>query len=87
MEEVVSLLAIEFLSWIAARQRTYAEAMEAWRSNCPRHTVCEDALADGFIQFQGDGPVRDYQVVLTARGEAVLCAHRAERATTSSVRP
>jgi hypothetical protein len=31
----VSAPTLELLAWIAARPRTYAEAMEAWRSDCP----------------------------------------------------
>ncbi len=27
---------VQFLLWIAARPRTYAETMEAWRTNCPQ---------------------------------------------------
>jgi hypothetical protein len=65
---------LEFLAWVASRRRTYADAMEAWRSSCPRHTVWEDALADGLIQFAGEGTVREYEVVLTSRGQAVLGA-------------
>ena len=42
----------ELLDWIARRERTYAEAMEAWRSNCPRHPVWEDALAEGLVQVE-----------------------------------
>lgn len=26
----------QFLLWLAAQPRTYAEAMEAWRTSCPR---------------------------------------------------
>src|SRR5262245_30921641 len=29
-------LTLELLRWIDSRPRTYAEAMEAWRSTCPR---------------------------------------------------
>jgi len=36
-------------TWVLSRPRTYAEAMEAWRSHCPRHTVLDDALGDGHI--------------------------------------
>jgi hypothetical protein len=87
MSEPVPLLLLEFLAWIADRRRTYADAMEAWRSSCPRHTVWEDALADGLIRFQGDGAVRDYEVVLTPRGETVLSVHRPPDATPRSGRP
>src|SRR5262245_118003 len=68
----MSLLMIEFLTWVSSRPRTYAEAMEAWRSNCPRHTVWEDALADGLIQVDGAGPLQQAEVTLTSRGKAVL---------------
>ena len=55
MDQPVSLLTLEFLSWISSIPRTYAETMETWRSSCPRHTVWEDALIGGLIQLE-DGP-------------------------------
>jgi hypothetical protein len=72
MPESVSLLTREFLTWLASRRRTYAEAMDAWRSTCPRHTVWEDAFADGLIQIEGAGSVRQAEVTLTPRGRALL---------------
>jgi hypothetical protein len=75
MPEPVSLLMLEFLAWVSSRSRTYAEAMEAWRSTCPRHTVWEDALADGLIRFEDGGTVRQYEVALTPLGRAVLEAN------------
>jgi len=72
MSEPVSLLMREFLAWVASRRRTYPEAMEAWRSSCPRLTVWEDALIDGLIQVEGGGPLRQSEVTLTPRGRAVL---------------
>jgi hypothetical protein len=74
MPESTSLLTLEFLAWVASRRRTYAEAMEAWRSNCPRHAVWEDALADGLVRFEGGATLQEYEVVLTPRGKAVLDA-------------
>jgi hypothetical protein len=71
----VNLLTREFLTWISSRCRTYAEAMEAWRSTCPRHTVWEDALLDGLIQIESDGTRQQPEVTLTARGRAILEAH------------
>ncbi|HYR89393.1 MAG TPA: hypothetical protein VE422_35285 [Terriglobia bacterium] len=70
MPESVNLLMLEFLTWISTRRRTHAEAMEAWRSTCPRHTVWEDALADGLIQIEG--PLHQLDVILTDRGRAML---------------
>jgi hypothetical protein len=72
MPEAPSLLMLPFLDWVASRPRTYAEAMDAWRTSCPRLSVWEDALIDGFIQVNGCGPARHGEVALTARGRAVL---------------
>ena len=72
MSEPMSLLMLEFLTWVSSRRRTYAEAMEAWRSTCPRHTVWEDALIDGLIQVESDGAPHSFEVALTSRGRAIL---------------
>jgi len=55
MAEAITPLTTEFLNWVTSRPRTYAEAMEAWRSHCPRHPVWDDALSDGLIQIEGRG--------------------------------
>jgi hypothetical protein len=58
----------EFLTWVARCPRTYDDAMEAWRSSCPRYTVWEDALAAELIH------VAPASVSLTPRGQAALAA-------------
>jgi hypothetical protein len=73
--EPISLLTIEFLTWLSLRPRTYADAMEAWRSSCPRLTVWEDALADGLIQFGSGSTLQQSEVTLTPRGRAALEEH------------
>jgi hypothetical protein len=65
---------LEFLTWVSSRPRTYAEAMEAWRSNCPRQSVWDDACSDGLVAANGSG------VTLTARGRALLAGEAAPRA-------
>jgi hypothetical protein len=66
-------LILELLTWISTRPRTYAEAMEAWRSTCPRHSVWEDALVERLIEVVECGDTIDEgQVALTARGRARL---------------
>jgi hypothetical protein len=72
MPEPVELLTLEFLRWISSRPRTYAEAMEAWRSTCPRHTVWEDAFIGGLIQIEPGEGLRQSVVALTTRGRAML---------------
>jgi hypothetical protein len=65
----VSLLAVQFLRWLADRPRTYADVMEAWRSTCPRISVWEDSFIAGLVRYDG-GPRRT--VSLTPEGRAVL---------------
>jgi len=72
MPEMASPLLLEFLAWVAARPRTYAEAMEAWRSTCPRHTVWEDALVEGLIEVASGRTLDCCAVTLTSRGAALL---------------
>jgi hypothetical protein len=69
-----SVLTRDFLTWVANGPRCYAEAMEAWRSSCPRFTIWEDALSDGLVRLEGAGgrAMSDTRVVLTGRGRAVL---------------
>jgi hypothetical protein len=50
MAQVLAPSVHELLDWVDARPRTYAEAMEAWTSNCPRHPAWDDARSDGLIQ-------------------------------------
>ncbi len=71
-EESAKLLMLEFLSWLANRPRTYAETMNAWQSTCPRHTIWEDAIIDGYIEIEHKHEICDPQVTLTARGAALL---------------
>jgi hypothetical protein len=54
------------LSWIASRPRTYSETIEAWRSNCPRLAVWEDALSAGLVRVAGR------HVLLTEHGRSAL---------------
>jgi hypothetical protein len=70
----VSPLTRDFLAWLARRPRSYQDAMEAWRSSCPRFTIWEDAIADGLIREErghGETP-GETRIVLTPRGRALL---------------
>ena len=61
----------EFLEWVAFRPRTYADAMEAWQSHCPRFTVWEDALERELIHLES-GSAANCAVRLTGLGRAAL---------------
>jgi hypothetical protein len=68
-----SLAMLNFLGWVAERPRSYGEAMEAWRSSCPRLSVWEDAIADGLIQVEATpGGAATAHVTLTPRGRRTL---------------
>jgi len=72
MSESTNLLMLEFLRWVADRRRTYDDAMEAWQSHCPRQTIWEDAIIEGYIQVNRSESLPDAEVILTARGKAIL---------------
>lgn len=42
----------ELLTWLESREVTYAEAIDAWHSHCPRLTIWEDALLGGLIRIE-----------------------------------
>jgi hypothetical protein len=72
MPESESLLMLEFLSWLSSRRRTYSEAMDAWQSHCPRQTIWEDAMIEGYIEIKRQATNQDPEVSLTARGRTLL---------------
>ena len=72
MAESIELLMREFLSWVADRRRTYDETMEAWQSHCPRQTIWEDAIIEGYIQLVSVDSTHDSEVTLTSRGRQWL---------------
>ena len=81
MSDPAHALTLQFLAWVAEGPRTYADAMEAWRSTCPRLSIWEDAILDGLVEFSAGGASRNRsRVVLTARGRARLVASRDARA-------
>jgi hypothetical protein len=72
MQTAITPSTREFLAWLAARPRTYAEAMDAWRTSCPRLSAWEDALGDALIQVAPGPRLAECAVTLTARGRAAL---------------
>jgi hypothetical protein len=65
-EAAPELLMRELLVWVDDRRRSYDDTIEAWRSNCPRHPVLDDAFTDGLVRAEGG------VVVLTERGRRLL---------------
>ena len=69
---VVTASMRELLAWVARGPRTYADAMKAWRSSCPRYTIWEDVLEAGLVRTERNGEHGDLLVSLTPRGQAAL---------------
>ena len=82
MPDAAHAVTLQFLAWVAEAPRTYADAMEAWRSTCPRLSIWEDAILDGLVEFDGAGGVtrNESRVVLTSRGHARLGTSQDPRA-------
>ena len=49
-DAIITPLIVEFLEWLAAEPRAYAEVMDGWRTSCPRLTVWEDAVDQGLVR-------------------------------------
>jgi hypothetical protein len=60
----------ELLAWISERPRSYSETIEVWKTNCPRHSLWEDALGNGLVHVVRNGS--ESQVALTQLGQAAL---------------
>jgi len=71
MPETLSPLTLDFLAWLDASPRDYADAMDAWRTSCPRLTVWEDAIDAGLIT-RTHAPGQPLTVALTPAGQNVL---------------
>jgi DNA-binding PadR family transcriptional regulator len=55
MGDPVESLILDLLEWAARRERTYKEAMDAWRTSCPRLPVWEDASDRGLLETAHEG--------------------------------
>jgi len=73
-DTLVENLILDLLEWLAKRDRTYEETMDAWRTSCPKLPVWEDANDRGLIALD----VREGRniVLLTPAGLAYLAQRR-----------
>ncbi|MBZ5604767.1 MAG: hypothetical protein LAO79_20915 [Acidobacteriia bacterium] len=70
--DIVEALILDLLEWLHARERTYSQTMDAWRTSCPRLTVWEDANDRGLIRV-------DHEIVgVSEQGLALLQRRRAK---------
>ena len=82
-------LMLQLVTWVTDRPRTYGEAMDAWKTSCPRMPVWEDAVSNGLVRIEGTGRMRERSVRLTQQGRALLDAQArpAHRSTNTGAAP
>ncbi len=81
MTDAVDSLVFDLLEWVAGRERSYTEVMDAWRTSCPRFPVWEEATDRGLVTKQ---EVNGCLVVrITASGLALLERRRPGHARTA----
>ena len=71
MNTASNSLTRQFLEWLEERPRTREEALEVWRTHCPRFSIWEDAWADCLIEASMAGP----WIIVTAIGRHFLLGH------------
>ncbi len=49
MSPETNALVLDLVEWVATRPRPYDDVMTAWRTSCPRLTIWEDAVDQGFV--------------------------------------
>ena len=67
----INPLIFDLLDWLAIRPRPYVEAMEVWRTSCPRLTIWEDAVDLGYVVRRHE-PAGAPTVFLTPAGQQAL---------------
>ena len=65
-------LTVQLLEWVEDRPRTYPEAIEAWRTSCPRLSVWDDAVIARLLRVVPSRNGAPATVVVTAEGRALL---------------
>jgi len=70
-ESPLDSLVFDLVEWVEKEPRTYAQAMEAWRTSCPRLAVWEEAVDRGYLVRHRDQAGRA-RVRVTAAGRAFL---------------
>jgi len=76
-DPIVAGMILDLLEWLAIRDRSYEEVMDAWRTSCPRLPVWEEANDQGLVmneEIQGRCIVR-----ITSAGLALLGQRRIKK--------
>jgi hypothetical protein len=85
-DSVVDALILDLLDWLATRDRTYEEVMDAWHTSCPKLPVWEEANDRGLVdreEARGRSIVR-----ISSSGRALLerCSCSRSRSSDATAR-
>jgi hypothetical protein len=69
-DRVVDVLILDLLKWLARRDRSREEVMEAWRTSCPKLPAWEEANDRGLVEREEAGG--SSVVKVSAAGRALL---------------
>ncbi len=83
VSDPVESLILDLLEWLARRPRSYAEAIDAWRTSCPRLPVWEEATDRRYVEVH-DGVDGTLAVSLTPLGRSLLTRHRGAGGTSGA---
>jgi hypothetical protein len=73
-DTAVDALILDLLEWLATRERSYEDVMEAWRTSCPKLPVWEDANDRGLVTRE---EINGRSIVdVSPSGRALLYRHR-----------
>lgn len=67
-------LVLDLVEWVTKQPRAYSEVMDAWKTSCPRLTVWEDAVDQGYVIRKSD-PAKGLRVYVTPSGRKFLKRH------------
>jgi hypothetical protein len=67
-------LVLDLVEWVDKEPRLYSEAIEIWRTSCPRLAVWEDAFERGYVT-RVSSPDQSAMVMTTASGQRLLREH------------
>jgi DNA-binding PadR family transcriptional regulator len=80
-DPVVDALILDLLEWLARRDRSYEEVMNAWRTSCPKLPVWEEANDRGLVERE---EARGRSIVrISSSGRALLERRRSSRSHSS----
>jgi len=77
VDSALENLVLDLLDWLARRERTYEDVMNAWRTSCPKLPVWEEASDRGLLTREvrnGSSIVR-----ITPQGTELLRQRRPSR--------